>query len=147
MVLLTSLSVDWGIDGPPWLEVGKMSVGAGCQLRHHSSSRRPALASSHSRGYKAPKGSKIGKGPLCQHFQAFSYNTFSNIPLMKTSFVAKTRFKGQERKSTSQQEKWESYIAKGYASRDGRNVGPFYNQPPPAKHSGNEDRSLHDCLS
>ena len=44
----TSLNVDGGLDGSSQLEVGRLSVGAGCQLRCLSFSSRQALASSRS---------------------------------------------------------------------------------------------------
>lgn len=66
LLLLASMSVDWGPDGVEWPHCHvwtweRLPVGAGCQLRCLSSSSRLALAPSHDSGYKAPKNSEKGQ--------------------------------------------------------------------------------------
>ena len=123
----TGLNVDGGLDGSSRMEVGRLSAGAGCQLRCLSSSRRQAPASSHSEGAKAPKGARQGKVQCTSAFQAFPYIPFANVPLLKTSHAAKTRFQEWEDKIHLLIGKVGSYIAKGYASRGGKNLGLFCN--------------------
>ena len=91
------LNVDGGLDGSSRLEEGRRSEGAGCQLRCPSSSRRQALASSHSEGTKAPKGSKTGPGPMCEHLSSLSLHPIRQRPIAENKPCRQDQIPGMGR--------------------------------------------------
>ena len=92
------LNVDGGLDGSSWVEVGRLSVGAGCQLRCLSSSRRQAPASSHSEGAKAPKGSKTGQGSMRKRLSSLSLHPIRQCPIAENKSCSQDQIPGMEDK-------------------------------------------------
>lgn len=78
-----------------------------------------------------------GKARCVNTFQAFPCVIFANLPRVKISHVAKSRFKGFEEEIHSLIGEVGKLYCKRVCIWDGRNFGPCCNEPQSAKYSDN----------